>query len=237
MQFEFCGFSNIDLTGFQVSLIICTQKILSQQVNPSALNRKGVVDGVHNSQNSNSNSGTPIKNLPTPDRQTLTPDELKDKQSGDNLLEAIWYSPIARYYVPDKFSIGLSGDVVGFVGLGSEPVNITFLTRGESPGIYTVPAFNVYSGLGANYSGGIAFSKSYYTGNPRNITADMLIGYSEGFVVSGGFLGDVSIGGSYSSTGDGYGFINASGSIGLGEGAFVGYQRTYNPGYGKIWSW
>lgn len=156
---------------------------------------------------------------------------------GEGLLGSMWNSPFARWLVPDKLSFSIGGDVAAFIGVGAQPVNFSILTRGKEPGVYLTPTFTVNAGIGATASGGFSFGVSTYTGDPRNITSSMLSGSSHGGMITGGFLGDISIGGSRSSTGNGNSFINGSIGIGIGFGAFGGYQYQYTPGAGKLWGW
>src|SRR5690606_38135745 len=143
--------------------------------------------------------------------------------------EALWNSPLVRWVIPDKLSISMGGDIAAFIGVGAQPVNFSILTRGREPGVYLTPTFTINAVIGATVSGGFSFGASTFTGDPRNITSSMLIGNSHGGMVTGGFLGDISISGSYSNTNDGHGFINGSIGVGVGFGAIGGYQYQYTP--------
>uniref|UniRef100_A0A0N4ZEB6 Ntox44 domain-containing protein n=1 Tax=Parastrongyloides trichosuri TaxID=131310 RepID=A0A0N4ZEB6_PARTI len=151
--------------------------------------------------------------------------EVQQQNGGfwDRVVEAhktLWNSPLARAIVPDKISIGMGA---------------IWLRLGKEPGVYLTPTFNVNAGYGAFVSGGFDFTASYYTGNPQDITASMLQGHTFGGMVTGGYLGSLSIGGSYSPTTSNTGFINGSVGFGLGYGVFIGGQYQYTPGYGSLW--
>ena len=109
-----------------------------------------------------------------------------------------------RWIVPDKMSVSLGGDFAGFVGMGAQPINFSILTRGKEPGIYLTPSFSINVGGGAFVSGGINFGASQYSGDPRSINASMLTGQTHGVMGTGGIIGDVSVGGSYSPSGNGH---------------------------------
>src|SRR5690606_5346886 len=119
---------------------------------------------------------------------------------------------------------------------GARPINFSILTRGKEPGIYLTPTFNVNAGYGAFVSGGFEITTSFFTGNPHDITASMLQGETLGGMVTGGYLGSMSVGGSYSPTNRSgtEGFINGSVGVGLGYGLFIGGQYQYTPGYGPL---
>jgi len=146
----------------------------------------------------------------------------------------IWNSPIARRYIPDKISFAIGGDIALGGGVGAQPINFTILTRGKDPGVYLTPTFNTYAGIGAFFSGGVELTISNYTGDPRKITASMLIGETNGGYATGGLLGDFSGGVTYSPATNVHGFFNLSVGIGIGGGAFGGYNYQYTPGYKKF---
>jgi RHS repeat-associated protein len=160
--------------------------------------------------------------------------ELGGKES---LIESIWNSSFVRSYIPDKISFSIGGDLAAYLGVGAQPVNFSILTRGKNPGIYMTPSFNVNAGYGTFISAGFNLTLSNYTGDPRNITDKMLDGQSYGIIANGGYLGDFSIGGSYSPVGPGDGFVNVTFGFGAGEGVFVGGQYQYTPGHGPLWEW
>lgn len=151
----------------------------------------------------------------------------------------MWNFAIVRAIVPDKISIGMGGDLAAFIGVGAQPINISIWTRGKEPGIYLTPTFNVNAGFGSFVSGGFEFTASYYTDNPKDITANMLQGHTFGGMATGGYLGSLSVGGFYSPTNRSgtEGFINGSVGVGLGYGLFIGGQYQYTPGYGPLWQW
>lgn len=146
----------------------------------------------------------------------------------------IWNSPIARRYIPDKISFAIGGDIALGGGVGAQPINFTILTRGKDHGVYLTPTFNTYAGIGAFFSGGVELTISNYTGDPRKITASMLIGETNGGYATGGLLGDFSGGVTYSPATNVHGFFNLSVGIGIGGGAFGGYNYQYTPGYKKF---
>ena len=141
--------------------------------------------------------------------------------------------------MPDKFTIALGAEITGVLGIGVQPITFSVLTRGKEPGIYYTPQVNANLGAGAFFSAGVEFTSSYYTGDPRNITASMMTGHTYGIMANGGYLGDVSLGASYSPTNSRgtQGFINASAGIGVGVGAFGGTQYQYTIGAIPIWQW
>ena len=63
-----------------------------------------------------------------------------------------------------------------------------------------------------------------YSGNPRHINASMLRGPTYGGMATGGYLGTMSVGGSYSRIDEIDYFSNFSFGIGLGYGFFIGAQ-------------
>src|SRR5690606_17627969 len=95
-------------------------------------------------------------------------------------------------------------------------INFTFLTRGKEPGLYFTPTVNASLGDGIEGNAGVTFGAGVYTGNPRTITSSMLQGNSYGASGGLGLVVDASVGVSYAPTGQGNGFINASGQIGVG---------------------
>jgi len=146
----------------------------------------------------------------------------------------IWNSPIARRYIPDKISFAIGGDIALGGGVGAQPINFTILTRGKDPGVYLTPTFNTYAGVGAFFSGGVELTISNYTGDPRKITASMVTGETNGGYATGGLLGDFSAGVTYSPATNVHGFLNVSVGIGIGGGAFIGYNYQNTPGYKKF---
>jgi|GEM_PF-580061 len=161
--------------------------------------------------------------------------ELSQENEGS---KDIWNSPLMRAIVPDKINISIGGDFTQLIGgFGIEPFAFTILTRGKPgvPGLYMTPMFNLYAGGGTSFSGSVNLGLSWYTGDPRNISADMLTGHTFGAMATGGYIGSASVGGSYSPVTNTTGFINVNGGIGIGYGAFVGGQYQYTPGYGKLW--
>mgnify|MGYP003582955943 CR=1 FL=1 len=46
-----------------------------------------------------------------------------------------------------------------------------------------------------------------------------------------------SVGGSWSSTGDGHGFFYMNVGVGIGASLSLEYQYQYTPGYKPIWQW
>jgi hypothetical protein len=146
-------------------------------------------------------------------------------------MDSIWNSDFARNYVSDSYSIGLSSNVAAFAGVGTTPINFTLLTRGKEPGLYFTPTVNASLGDGIEGNAGVAFGSGTYTGNPRSITSSMLQGNSYGVSVGLGLAIDASVGASYAPTGQGNGFINTSGQVGVGiEGSpatVVNIQGTY----------
>ena len=152
-------------------------------------------------------------------------------QGSSNNLSKIWNSGIVRSQIADSYSIGLSTNIAVFFGVGTTPINFTFLTRGKEPGLYFTPTVNASSGDGIEANAGVSFGRGIYTGNPRNITSSMLKGSSYGLSVGLGLAIDASVGASYAPTGQGTGFINTSGQVGVGmEGSpatVVNIQGTY----------
>lgn len=148
-----------------------------------------------------------------------------------------WDGPLMRFAVPDKLNISIGGDIAGFFGVGAQPVNFTLLTRGHDPGIYLTPSFSVKLGGGGAVSGGVSFASSTYTGDSRDITADMLLGNTWGITAGGGRMGFVSAGLSFSPTGNGQGFVNRETSLGFGFGGFVGFQYQNTTGNGPVLKW
>ncbi|PJR04317.1 hypothetical protein CDL10_07055 [Avrilella dinanensis] len=148
-----------------------------------------------------------------------------------------------RLTIPDKISFGIAGEWAYFVGIDVNTFNFTVLTRGEA-GIYYTPNINVRAGVGSYVSGGLNFSTGLFTGNPSNITASMLQGHTAGVVLTGAYIGEASVGVSYSPTREAsQGFINMNVGVGLGAGpaggagGFFGAQYQYTPAYGTIWKW
>jgi len=142
-----------------------------------------------------------------------------------NLMSDIWNHPLTRLIIKDSYSIGLSSNVAAFLGVGSTPLNVTLLTRGEA-GIYGTPALNASVGTGIKANAGVNFSSGLYTGDPHQIKASFLQGHSVGLSVGVGFVLDASVQGSYAPANiskplDG-GFINVGMFLGLGiEGSPV----------------
>ncbi|RQO42317.1 hypothetical protein DBR39_00115 [Chryseobacterium sp. KBW03] len=138
----------------------------------------------------------------------------------------IWHSNFARNLVNDSYNVGLSSNVAAFLGVGTTPVNFTFLTRGE-PGLYFTPSVGGSVGTGIESSAGITFGGGRYTGDSRNITSSMLQGHSFGVSAGLGAIVDGSAGVSYAPIDPnnpikGGGFINYSAQIGVGiEGSPV----------------
>lgn len=152
-----------------------------------------------------------------------------------NAAEAAWNSPIARHYVSDSYSLGLTSNVAAFIGTGSTPINFTILTRGKEPGLYFTPTINASVGDGISANAGISFSSGMYSGNPREIESSFLQGHSVGASGGLGLVIDASVGGSFApidindlSKG---GFSSVGGQIGLGiEGSpasVINVQATY----------
>lgn len=56
-------------------------------------------------------------------------------------------------------------------------------------------------------------------------------------MATGGFMDDISVGHSYSPTGNGNGFDSWSVGVGVGDGLFVGSDSQTTPGYGPLWQW
>ncbi|HTO16568.1 MAG TPA: hypothetical protein VLZ83_12410 [Edaphocola sp.] len=150
-----------------------------------------------------------------------------------------WNGPLMRALVPDKFTIALGAEITGILGIGVQPITFSILIRGKEPGIYYTPQVNVNLGAGAFFSAGVEFTSSYFTGDPRNITASMMTGHTYGIMANGGYLADVSLGASYSPTNSRgtQGFINRSAGIGVGVGAFGGAQYQYTIGVIPLWQW
>ncbi|PTT40417.1 hypothetical protein DBR28_05930 [Chryseobacterium sp. HMWF028] len=131
-----------------------------------------------------------------------------------------WHSDFARNLVNDSYNVGLSSNVAAFLGVGTTPVNFTFLTRGE-PGLYFTPSVGASAGTGIEGSAGITFGGGRYTGDSRNITSSMLQGHSFGVSAGLGAIVDGSAGVSYAPVDPknpikGGGFINYSVQIGAG---------------------
>ena len=136
--------------------------------------------------------------------------------------------------------VSIGGDLAFGLGVGAQPVNITLLTGGKSGerGIYITPTLNVTAGITAKAEGSINFSVGYYTGDPRNITASMLMGTTHAVQLSVKALEGASVGGSWTpADNSGNRFINGSFGLGVGVGFSLEYQYQYTPGYGPLWQW
>jgi hypothetical protein len=161
------------------------------------------------------------------------------QQNGGSESWYSWNGPLMRYLVPDKFTIALGAEITGILGIGVQPITFSILTRGKEPGIYYTPQVNANLGGGAFFSAGVEFTSSRFTGDPRNITASMMTGHTYGIMANGGYLADFSVGASFSPTdwSKKEGFINGSGGIGVGVGAFGGAQYQYTIGSIPLWQW
>ena len=131
-----------------------------------------------------------------------------------------WHSNFARNLVNDSYTIGLSSSVVAFLGVGTTPLNFTFLTRGE-PGLYFTPSVGGSIGTGIEGSAGISFSGGRFIGDSRKIKSSMLQGHSVGFSAGVGLGLDASLGANYAPLDPknpikGGGFINMGGQLGVG---------------------
>ncbi|MVZ63769.1 RHS repeat protein [Sphingobacterium humi] len=156
---------------------------------------------------------------------------------GESFLESAWNSTLARAMVPDKISFSIGADFAYGGGGGVHPTNITILTRGKDPGVYITPSYNFTAGITAKAEGSINFSTGYYTGNPRDIQASMLLGVNHAVNISVKALAGISFGVSYSNTDDDYKFINKNVGIGVGVGFSLEYQRQITPTYGPFLQW
>lgn len=152
-------------------------------------------------------------------------------------IDQIWYSDLARAFVPDALNVSLGGSWASGVGAGIQPINVTILTRGKTPGVYLAPSYTVLAGVTNKIEGGISFGPGYYTGDPHDIDADMIPGHSFGFNISGKLIDGISLGGSYSPTGNGHGFINGNIGFGGGIGFALEGQYQYTFGYAPLWTW
>ncbi len=99
-----------------------------------------------------------------------------------------------RFVVSDYYTIGLSFNVTAFLGVGTNPINFTLLTRGKAPGIYFTPTVNVAAGFGIEGNVGIAFGRGIFTEDPRQIQSSFLQGHSLGGSVGLGVGIDGSVG-------------------------------------------
>lgn len=136
-------------------------------------------------------------------------------------MSQAWNSGIARNIVKDTYSIGLSSNVSAFLGVGTTPINFTFITRGKEPGLYFTPTINAALGTGIEGNAGVAFGSGTFTGNPRQIQSSFLQGHTVGISAGLGLAIDASAGVSYApvdikSPIKGGGFINVSGQVGVG---------------------
>ncbi|HTO16377.1 MAG TPA: hypothetical protein VLZ83_11435 [Edaphocola sp.] len=158
------------------------------------------------------------------------------QQNGSNGWDAVWNSDFVRGIIPDKINFSIGGELGVLLAGGAYPINFTVLTRGKEPGIYLTPTFVVNSGMGAYVSGGISTSVGNYSGNPRDITSNMLTGETIGGVVSGGVLGYFSGNYSYAEIGS-YGFHTFGIGVAFGAGGYAGAQYQNTPGVMSIWKW
>lgn len=154
----------------------------------------------------------------------------------------IWNSPLARFIVPDKVSFSLGGDVGWWVGAGAQPINLTVLTRSRDPGLYLTPSVNINAGMLAKGEGSYNITRSWYTGNPREITSSMLQGHTAGVNVSITAVAGGSAGISYSPVDpenpvSGGGFLNLNVGVTGGAGFSVSGQYQYTPGVTKLFGW
>ena len=87
-----------------------------------------------------------------------------------------WNSPLARYYIPDYYT--LSGSFQTSSGTYmNEELTFTLILRGRDPGLY----FNTTTGFGGVSSVGVdigcSVGKGYYLGDARNLSSRLLSGW------------------------------------------------------------
>ena len=94
-----------------------------------------------------------------------------------------WNSPIARYCIPDYYTLGGSFQTSSGIYMNEE-LTFTLMLRGKDPGLY----FNTTTGFGGvtsvGFDVGCSVGKGYYIGDARNLSSSML----------GGWLGSGSAG-------------------------------------------
>ena len=94
----------------------------------------------------------------------------------------IWNSPLARYYIPDYYTVGLSFQTSSGSYMNEE-VSLTILLRGKDPGLYinNTTGFGVVNSVGVDV--GCSVGRGYYTGDVRNLSSKMIKGWQGSFGV------------------------------------------------------
>ncbi|GIV44932.1 MAG: hypothetical protein KatS3mg035_2055 [Bacteroidia bacterium] len=116
----------------------------------------------------------------------------------------IWYSPLARYYISDYYTLSVSFQTSSGVYLNEE-LTFTLLLRGEDPGLYfnSTTGFGGVSSIGVDV--GMSVGKGYYLGDAREMSSR----YLSGWLMSGNVgVGIKAIAG---------GGVNADVDVGLNE--------------------
>ncbi|MBK8659363.1 MAG: hypothetical protein IPN22_10985 [Bacteroidetes bacterium] len=102
----------------------------------------------------------------------------------DNSSNA-WNSPIARYYIPDYYTVSGSFQTSSGVYLNEEGT-LTLMLRGKDPGLY----FNTTTGFGGVTSVGVdvgcSVGKGYYIGDARRLSSSALGGWQGSLTVATG---------------------------------------------------
>ncbi len=133
--------------------------------------------------------------------------------------------------MPDIISIGLSTHLATVVGLGTTPVNITLITRGE-PGLFSAPTLDMSLSDGIEATADISVSSGLFLGDSRKLKSNFLEGVSMGGSAELGIGPHLSVGGSHAATPVGLGIVSVNIQIGVGIAASpaTGVQPsgTYN---------
>jgi len=136
------------------------------------------------------------------------------KNAGNN-----WDNNTFRSIVPDFYSRGLSYSL--FMGPGyTGSINATWVTRGKESSFFPLITYSAGAGAGSSASFDITESKAWYTGNPNEITRDMVYNSSGinglTYSVNGGFKAvlDISVEGNITKVGK-HSIVGVSSSLGL----------------------
>lgn len=139
----------------------------------------------------------------------------------EKMISEAWDSDVTRMYIPDIFTIGVSGSAIVGTG-GGTGVALNWVLHGEEASVFPIVTLIQEVGVGYDLDLNLDISSSSYLGEADDIERSFLetsIGNGDAtYFVGGGFTAgvDVSIGVEYTPTEKGYGVISRGISVGIG---------------------